>query len=925
MNLVRNFLGSIAVKFSAALLVMMGLIAAVIVASQLAMTEIESRVDQMVAQDVEALRQASEVGITTSQLKDALAQLLLAKKSSDLQRARETAAAAVGQMETAIERLGEAHAEQFRSHVGSVETALADLAQARQVEFFSVESASRSVGEIQAVRNALNLKLVELVDEAAFDLTIGSENVTATLDETLSGLVNEEFEQLKSLLLVRSEINLLSGLTLALAQSGDAALRSILHDLKTGATSRLEDSIAEFERLGFDEGLIEQAQTASNWYSSVSERGLSSARALAVRREIDRALSDAVDDVVFNLMIRSEDASAGNAEIISGLINNELAQIRQLDELRDAVSEFALSALDGAVAGNKDQLRIATARLETASKTLQSKSADLPTDVEPGVTELLSFADAATGIVSWRGAALDAQAKASEIAYLASESVGKIAQSAEKLGAHTTAQIAEQGSLVSDDISASQTRMQGIVLISFGSAFVVLGGLVFTVVLPLRRLTRATEKLAGGDLGQIKGLGKRAGEIGRMAAALEVFRQNLIRNSELVEEERMREAEAREVEKRLQNERQEREETARQQKKEAEKAERAREAAEAAERESIRRAAEAERKARADEQAKVVELLALALDDLSAGKLNSRIDQAFPGDYDRLRVNFNETIKSLEDTLRSVAKSSETIGLNAREIKFASEDLSKRTELTAGTLEETSSSLSDLTGAVKSTADNAAQVAQIVGKAQGEANENGRVVEEAIEAMNEIEASSDEISKIVGLIDNIAFQTNLLALNAGVEAARAGESGRGFAVVASEVRSLAQRSADAAKDISELISSSRSQVERGAMLVGKSGDAMRGINNSVSKIANFVSEIAEAAGEQSAGLLEINNAVVSLDSATQQNAARSEETTAASFSLDGEVTELTRLIKRFEIDERSSKVPERDQVSTARLGQAKEA
>ncbi|KIC35150.1 methyl-accepting chemotaxis protein, partial [Leisingera sp. ANG-M7] len=236
-------------------------------------------------------------------------------------------------------------------------------------------------------------------------------------------------------------------------------------------------------------------------------------------------------------------------------------------------------------------------------------------------------------------------------------------------------------------------------------------------------------------------------------------------------------------------------------------------------------------------------------------------------------------------TVEQVIAAAASIRNGASEISQASDDLSHRTESQAATLEQTAAALDELTASVKSAAEGARSVEATMEDAKQEARNSGEVVQSAVSAMTEIEESSNKISQIISVIDDIAFQTNLLALNAGVEAARAGEAGRGFAVVASEVRALAQRSSDAAMEIKTLISDSSGQVARGVDLVGKAGDALQSIVSQVTHISQLVSGIAEGAAEQSTGLNEINTGVTQLDQVTQQNAAMVEEATAAGHML----------------------------------------
>lgn len=310
------------------------------------------------------------------------------------------------------------------------------------------------------------------------------------------------------------------------------------------------------------------------------------------------------------------------------------------------------------------------------------------------------------------------------------------------------------------------------------------------------------------------------------------------------------------------------------------------------------------------ERATVVGSLGEGLSALAAGDLTYRLDSDMPDAYRRLQLDFNSALSQLQDTMKTVAVNVTGIRSGAGEIGQAADDLSRRTEQQAAAIEETAAALDEITATVRKSAESASRANAVVSSAQSDAMTSGDVVREAVSAMGEIERSANQISQIIGVIDEIAFQTNLLALNAGVEAARAGDAGRGFAVVASEVRALAQRSSDAAKEIKTLISASASHVGSGVKLVGKTGVALQDIIGRVTEINDLVSEIAASAKEQSTALQEVNTAVNQMDQVTQQNAAMVEESTAASHSLTQEAAELTRLISSFQVGE-ASVVPAR--------------
>lgn len=313
------------------------------------------------------------------------------------------------------------------------------------------------------------------------------------------------------------------------------------------------------------------------------------------------------------------------------------------------------------------------------------------------------------------------------------------------------------------------------------------------------------------------------------------------------------------------------------------------------------RAAGIEKAAAEAQQKHVVTELAAGLELMAQGDLTRRIEQPFAPDYESLRASYNNTLDTLGDILSRVANSASGVHTGANEIRAASDDLSQRTEQQAASLEETAAAMNQVTAMVQDTARNAVNVNMSITEAHREASDGGAVVEKAVVAMGAIEKSASEISQIITVIDGIAFQTNLLALNAGVEAARAGEAGKGFAVVANEVRALAQRSAEAAKDIKELITTSSEQVGVGVNLVGDTGSMLTRIVARVGEISALITHISSSAENQASSLAQINGAVSDMDKMTQQNAAMVEESTAAARSLASEADELAALVQRFRL------------------------
>jgi methyl-accepting chemotaxis protein len=384
---------------------------------------------------------------------------------------------------------------------------------------------------------------------------------------------------------------------------------------------------------------------------------------------------------------------------------------------------------------------------------------------------------------------------------------------------------------------------------------------MFKISRPLGRMAERMGILANGDLAvEIEGQSRRD-EVGAMAKAVQVFKDNALA---LRESEAQAEAQRR-----------------------------------AAEEERARN--EAIRVEAARQVQQVVTGLGVGLEWMAKGDLTYRITDEFVEEYKKVQEDFNEAIAQLQETIRNIAQSSSEVSNAASEISVSTSDLSQRTEEQAASLEETSASMEQMAVTVKKNAENAQQANQFANETAAVADRGGEVVSQAISAMSRIEDSSRKISDIISVIDEIARQTNLLALNAAVEAARAGEAGRGFAVVASEVRSLAQRSSQAAKDIKDLITNSSTQVQEGVELVNSAGASLTEIVQSIKKVAQIVSDISVASNEQATGIDQINTALNQMDEVTQQNSALVEENAATAKTLEQQSGAMNSSVGSFKL------------------------
>ena len=421
---------------------------------------------------------------------------------------------------------------------------------------------------------------------------------------------------------------------------------------------------------------------------------------------------------------------------------------------------------------------------------------------------------------------------------------------------------------INDTVASSATTKDNMTLLMMiMSAFSIMFALagmwyvIFGVANPIGKLADAMRRLADGDLKSQIPFAGRQDELGNMAAAVEVFRHAGVENQRL----------------------------------EAEAAETRRQQEEATESGS-RRAAEEAHKLRFATQT-----LGEGLQRLAAGDLSVTISQPFAQEYDSLRIDFNSSIQQLGQTIRQISDIVQAMDNGTREIADGTNDLSRRTEQQAASLEETAAALDQITSNVGNAAKRTDEARTVAQSANENASVSASVVTNAENAMRRIEDSSQQISNIIGVIDEIAFQTNLLALNAGVEAARAGEAGKGFAVVAQEVRELAQRSANAAKEIKGLIHNSSQEVDSGVKLVRDTGVALKAIGEQVAQINLLMGEIATSSREQSTGLSEVNSAMNEMDQTTQQNAAMVEQSTAAASNLAQEAERLRDLVNHFKL------------------------
>ncbi|MBB4144195.1 methyl-accepting chemotaxis protein [Rhizobium rhizoryzae] len=538
-------------------------------------------------------------------------------------------------------------------------------------------------------------------------------------------------------------------------------------------------------------------------------------------------------------------------------IKGEFANVRLALARHVMVSDKAgFDAEQQTLRGFESALRDAMARYEAKVRTEQGRR--LINDLKPLLADYDAVAKRYTDHVAAGDIPKAAAYFKAELKPRADKVNAKITELVDAIIANSKAVVA----IAEDDATFA---FAVVLTLAIATLSICVAGMYFAVAgiaRPINAITEAMRRLAGGDDQSRIPFEGRSDEVGAMASAVEVFRQNSLSNKRLEQEALANRSEA-----------------------------------------EKQREAEQQRTAREAEQLRIASsALGAGLKRLAGGDLACRIQTQFAPEYEPLRQDFNATVEQLSQTVSAVITAVGNMDSGTREIASGANDLSKRTEQQAAALEETAAALDQITANVSSSSKMTEEARSVAQAATHSATQSANVVAHAEEAMQRIESSSQQISNIIGVIDEIAFQTNLLALNAGVEAARAGEAGKGFAVVAQEVRELAQRSAQAAKEIKGLIQNSTGEVEGGVKLVRQTGEALKTIGDHITRINSFMESIATSSREQSTGLTEVNVAVNQMDQTTQQNAAMVEQSTAAAASLSQEAGKLRELVSMFQLE-----------------------
>lgn len=907
-NLFGKVIGSVGVKIGIIMVALGGTTAAAILISSTLISAINGEVESLVEEHLPPLESSMQIADSVIAFKDATNSLIMSfsligfsDHEAKLNQAAET-------LKKSAEAISSEEHPELNTTLKDLLEDTQELIHQKRTDLTSSSDNFKLLSALNRLSHDISGDLDKISKSASFRVMIASGEAVSATKVGIDALIEANMGGLATLYELKALTEYATGTGIAYAVAEGNLTRQTAKSLSLSSTKDLEEAITRIEA---EQGDIPALAPSKELLGHLLEiHATSRIRSEEVRRTLLKAHSKflrsikvIVEDETHALNDAGKKFVAESEAIIGNLTEVRFAEIRAVDTLNIAVKSAILKLQQGATSINPGYIKALQFELLEDRKRIENSLNLVANETADKVRQILKSADPDTGLLSTRLDAINAQAASRAMAAHLIEDLLILSTEVAVISNESLTAISGAGAIVIAEAHGASTTMNTIGLIAILTLIVAPVMTYFTIMRPLHIVTQSTERLANGDMADLKKTGGNHGEIARLMSALRVFRNNLLEKERMETEAVERAKSERLAEIAAEKHAKEREAEERERERQNAAREQELEAAAELEKENARVAAEAERAARHQEQTAIVNALADGLRRLALGDISQTIDEEFPSGYEQLRSDFNDAVKSLKDVVSKLSDTSQAIHSNSSEISHAADDLSVRTERTASTLAESAAALTQLTVSVQSAADGASLANQTVKAARRNAESTNLVVKDAISAMDAISDSSSKISKIISVIDDIAFQTNLLALNAGVEAARAGEAGKGFAVVASEVRALAQRSSEAANEINQLISASGAEVKRGVSLVDSTGEALKSIVGDVTKIASHMSEIETSATEQSAGISEINLAVADLDQATQQNAAMFEETTAASHSLTQEASALTAIVSQFKTED----------------------
>jgi len=764
------------------------------------------------------------------------------------------------------------------------------------------ELRARLEGKLTTLHNihtGISSKLTPLVDDSYFDVVAAAGSVGQTGDRTVRSMVDHDLPVLQAIIEIGSETNLVTGLLTASTLASSPSLMGMLEDRYTASAHRAQKLLA---KLPADDkfaqvksqiaGLLSLAEfkTQPGSESNISPERLN--KIFRAQESLTELLIKLADDLNFNLVMKGEDAANLTSKVVKELVakqiyglRNALETVAQVHLLTSLISEGAVTREAASIIPIQDRFKASSDLLAKSTAALDDKK------IKEAIGELVKFGNGPDGVFALHKQELQADAVAAQIVKENAALQRALNNAVNVVVAKSQTSVSNSSAQLMSDLNRNRDALLIVAVVSLLIAAGI--GIFYVQRSVVRRLTSIGDtmhRLSSGETDLTVPAVEDRDEIGRMARSVLVFRDAAIGKvrleREAEEQRRLSEEERRRASERVEAER--------------------------------HSAAEAQARA-AEEQAQIISRLAGGLSALSNGDFSFRLDAGFAGAAAKIKDDFNSMADHIAQTIGQVKTAAREITNAAVEVSTSTTDLSQSTEEQAASLEQTTAAMEEISSTVKKNAENAQRANQLAGNTCDMANRGGEIAAQAVNAMTLIQDSSGEIANIIDVIDEIARQTNLLALNAAVEAARAGEAGRGFAVVASEVRSLAQRSAHAAKDINNLITNSHGKVKEGVDLVNRAGASLTEIVGSIKKVTDIVSDIANASSEQAIELDRINKALTQMDELTQRNSALAEENAATAKTLERQSMTMSEQVAFFRIDEGlASAAAERDSAQAPR-------
>jgi methyl-accepting chemotaxis protein len=728
----------------------------------------------------------------------------------------------------------------------------------------------RELDKLHHLHTRIADELTPIVDKSYYEAVTKAENIGKVGDQTVKTLVDDGMQRMQNVVQIGTETNLVTGLLTASALTNSPAILAMLEDRFTASARRAEKQLNGLPK-GEKYNTLRERTAALLKLADFRKAGAAENETTRLQN-VFRAheglalvLITLIDDLNFDAVMEGEQAVKRTGKLVKELVNNQLTDFRNALELKIQTHLISSLLSEGAVAKNTAQIQPIVERFETAGNLLMQAAQGINSPkIREDLEALLDLGRSSDGIFSLRGQELTAGQGAARVIAENQKIQKQLDQAVSALVKETEAGMKNGTSQLLAELSQNRLFQLGVALLSLIAA----GAIAYFYVQRnlVRRLTalrEAMQRLSSGETALEVPAVRDPDELGDMGRSVSVFRDAAIEKARL-------EAEAVEAQ-RIADEERARSEAAR---------------------------AEAARQV-----SQVVNGLGRGLERLAQGDLTYRVRDNWGEEYRRIQQDFNGAIDQLQETLSAIVETTREVSSASAEISTSTSDLSQRTEEQAASLEQTSASMEEIAATVRKNAENAQHARELARNTETIAGRGGEVVSQAVSAMALIEDSSRKIADIISVIDEIARQTNMLALNAAVEAARAGEAGRGFAVVAQEVRSLAQRSAQAAKDINGLISNSSGQVKNGVELVNRAGVSLREITGSIKEVVGIVADIATASSEQAMGIEQVNKALTQMDEVTQQNSALVEENAATAKTLEDQSLALDGRVAAFRLIE----------------------